>query len=232
MDWLCAELQLEEHSQLYELTAAHCIVNRGKQLMSAFENSMPKLLKSAYPEFTWDEWHFKELQPLYWKDLHNQRAYLDWIAEQLGMERVEDWYHCSAQHVNAVGRHKIVQDLYGNSLVKALTTVYPEFTWHVWKFSEKVPHSYWTHMQHQRLFFDWLAEQLDIRELDDWYQYSAVFIKEHVASNILNQYYKGSLQRALSTIYPEHSWQPWRYLQTPQGAPNHSLVSFMSHCCG
>jgi hypothetical protein len=49
-----------------------------------------------------------------------------------------------------------------------LSTVYPEYDWLPWKFV-KCPHDYWDDLKNQRKFMDWVATQLNIKEMSDWY---------------------------------------------------------------
>jgi hypothetical protein len=58
---------------------------------------------------------------------------------------------------------------HNNSLALALSKVYPEYEWLPWKF-EKSPNKYWDNKENQKFFMNWLAKQLNIKELNDWYK--------------------------------------------------------------
>lgn len=67
------------------------------QFEQHYSNSLFKFLRSAYPDYNWLPWKFNEkLSKAYWKDLQNQRQYFDWLGQQLGVQKLEDWYLQSA----------------------------------------------------------------------------------------------------------------------------------------
>src|SRR5689334_22259716 len=56
---------------------------------------------------------------------------------------------------------------------------------------------------------DWLGKKLGVREYQDWYH-----TKRSVVSDewrMLSDLYDGSLYAALTTLYPEYEWLPWRF---------------------
>jgi hypothetical protein len=65
---------------------------------------------------------------------------------------------------------------YNSSLIKALLNIYPDYPWHPWKFESPAPKGFWTDIQNQKKYFDWLGEQLGVKTMDDWYnvKYSSI----------------------------------------------------------
>ena len=57
----------------------------------------------------------------YWQDIKNQREYMDWVAQQLGVTNPEDWYKVSSQQVIKQGGGVI--NAYNNSLYKGYNIV-------------------------------------------------------------------------------------------------------------
>jgi hypothetical protein len=49
--------------------------------------------------------------------------------------------------------------------------VYPQHTWHVWKF-KKAPQNIWQKHDNRVAFVEWAAKELNIQSMDDWYNIS------------------------------------------------------------
>ena len=58
--------------------------------------------------------------------------------------------------------------LYDNSPSKLISSVYPEHKWLLWKFS-RVPSGFWEKSENQRNFLENLASELQIKNIEDWY---------------------------------------------------------------
>jgi hypothetical protein len=43
----------------------------------------------------------------------------------------------------------------------ALSTIYPSIDWQPWKFAN-VTRDFWTNLENQRKFLDWIAEKMDL----------------------------------------------------------------------
>jgi hypothetical protein len=69
---------------------------------------------------------------------------------------------------------------------------YPEHTWHPWRFRH-VPRGYWNDVGNQRKYFDWLARELNVNKLDDWYQIGNEDVKQRDGAGILTSQYGNSL---------------------------------------
>jgi hypothetical protein len=57
-----------------------------------------------------------------------------------------------------------------NSIPTMVTSVYNEYEWLPWKFSNGVPKHYWEDVNNQRKFMDWVGKQLEYKEFCDWYK--------------------------------------------------------------
>jgi hypothetical protein len=93
-------------------------------------------------------------------------------------------------------------DRYGNSLVKALASVYPEKDWLGWKF-QQVPRGYWNDIGNQRKFFEEIAKELNVQNAEDWLKISATQVKDLGGSGLLSNHYNNSVVKALEAVYPE-----------------------------
>src|SRR5262249_4485811 len=102
---------------------------------------------------------------------------------------------------------------YGGCLTRALMAIYPEHPWLFWKFERKSQLSYWKDVHHQRAFFEYLAKQLDIKNMEDWYNVHAKKVSQ-LGGTVLMRIHDHSMYHALTTVYPDYSWKPWKFLRT------------------
>ncbi len=66
------------------------------------------------------------------------------------------------------GKH-LLQDLYNNSLFNLLSTVYPDYDWLPWRF-DRCPKDFWSNVNNQIKFVKWAANELKIKEMNDWFK--------------------------------------------------------------
>jgi hypothetical protein len=90
---------------------------------------------------------------------------------------------------------------YGGSFMRALPHIYPEFDWHMWKFTQ-VPRRFWADPKNQREFMDWVFKDLDLQDMSDWYKVSVTDVRQRGGWALLCMHFKGSLSRAIMSIYP------------------------------
>src|SRR4051812_9273128 len=74
-------------------------------------------------------------------DVYIQRKFLEDIAKKLELKGYEDWYSLTAADLEEYGGRNVLK-YYADSLPKALTNVFPDYNWRVWKFSQ-VPKGFW-----------------------------------------------------------------------------------------
>mmetsp|Transcript_9533 Transcript_9533/g.13130 ORF Transcript_9533/g.13130 Transcript_9533/m.13130 type:complete len:363 (+) Transcript_9533:2-1090(+) len=92
---------------------------------------------------------------------------------------------------------------------------YPEHNWIPWKF-KSTSQGFWNKVENQRNFFDWLGNELGVKELDDWYRVSNLkTIINHGGYFVIEKHH-GSPLEALKAAYPEHTWIPWKFENAPQ----------------
>lgn len=59
---------------------------------------------------------------------------------------------------------------FGGSLTEALKKTFPEHTWEDFRFENPPSKRYFSKLENQRAYFDWLAQKLDIKSPLNWYQ--------------------------------------------------------------
>jgi hypothetical protein len=97
-------------------------------LVAKYERSLHKTLAKVYPEFQWQPWKFPVVSGRIWDSLDTQRDYFDWLGEQLGIRTHEEWYKVTLDDCRRYKGNSLLS-LYQNSVIKALSHVYPEIQW-------------------------------------------------------------------------------------------------------
>ncbi len=98
-------------------------------------------LKEIYPEHHWIDNKFKKPHR-YWNDLGNQRKFFDTLAKKLSIHEKcmrsslflcitspESWYRVTKQDVMDHGGGGFLTKYYRSSVIRALATVYPTYSW-------------------------------------------------------------------------------------------------------
>jgi hypothetical protein len=65
-----------------------------------------------------------------------------------------------------------------------------------------------------RYFFDAIAEELQIADVQDWYRVSYNQIAQRGGMTLLQHVYLGSHIRAITEAYPDTHWQLWKFEST------------------
>ena len=175
----------------------------GAGLLARYAN-MTEALSAAYEGSFQGSVHTRRHKPNgYWDSITNQRAFLQQLAPQLGVQEQRDWTKVrSAQIKNAGGsallnRHGTFQ--------KALEVLFPEAPWAQWRSESDLPKpkGHWVDVVHQREYLDQLASELDLQSLHQWRE---VRISQHPLLRYIVGSNYPSFFAALQKIYPEHDW--------------------------
>eukprot|EP01114_Cavostelium_apophysatum_P012589 TRINITY_DN2854_c0_g1_i1.p1 TRINITY_DN2854_c0_g1~~TRINITY_DN2854_c0_g1_i1.p1 ORF type:complete len:464 (+),score=89.13 TRINITY_DN2854_c0_g1_i1:116-1507(+) len=185
----------------------------GSGLLKIYDGSVMRIVMANYPEHDWKIWRFSPVESGFWIDKRNQRAFFDDLGKQLGMKTWEDWYQIKTTDVQLHGRGLL--NHYGNSLVKAITTIFPEHQWKIWKF-EKITEGFWQNRDHQRDFLADLAKFHNFNSWEDWYRVTNQMIRVHGGASLLILY-GGSAMKAIMSVFPEHHWKLWKFSNAPDG---------------
>jgi len=212
--WLAEQLNIKNTEDWYNIKVADVYQRGGSSLLNNyFGGSIVKALATVYPEAHWEVWRFEQVPKGYWDELKNQRIFFDSIAKKLNVVKSEEWYKVSREYVRHNGGASLLVNYYNGSLIKALSTVYPE---REWKY-EKVPRGYWEDLENQKEYFEMLSSKLGIKKLDDWYTLRAEDVFKIGGYALINEKYGGSLVKALLAVFPEYNWQIWKFDKVPKG---------------
>jgi len=182
------------------------LVKRGANniLENYYSKSIRRALRTIYPEYNWIETKFLHVSKNYWKDLENQKNFLEEIGKKLNITKLEDWYGVKYDDIEKKGGRTLL--LYHiNSVNELLKFHYPDFHWDTTKFVH-MRSGYWKNLENQRTFLENIAIDLGIKHFEDWYFVRKCDITKRGGRGLLF-YYNGSLKKALSSIYPENKWK-------------------------
>ncbi len=79
--------------------------------------------------------------------------------------------------------------------------------------TQQLPLHYWSTLSHQRNYFNWLAEGLNIHHRDGWYSVKMLEITKYPEVRTILSHYQGYLSLALEKIYPDTQWKHWLFEQ-------------------
>jgi spermidine synthase len=77
---------------------------------------------------------------------------------------------------------------------------------------------------------DKIAEKLGIQTQEDWYSVTYNVFVQNGGSAFIQKHYRASLHRALSNVYPQFIWYPWKFTNSPKGfwpLPEHRRSFFL-----
>jgi hypothetical protein len=215
ISWLSEQLNIERLEDWYSVSVDAVRRNyAGSRFLSqCYKGSLNLALRDLYPNHTWKVWRFRHsrVPSQFWKNRNNQKELFEHLATTMKHTQWEDWYSVKYDDLVFHGASGVVSRQYQGSLHKALTSIFPEHEWLPWLFST-LPRNYWSNIENQRSFFDWCATHhlgfKDARDLDGWKKVNRRALEAIPGSpnTLVADHYGDSLERALATIYPWHSW--------------------------
>jgi hypothetical protein len=97
-------------------------------LHNYYNNSLQAALKDLYPEHTWYPWQFKTVHRNFWTSIENQRAFLEHVAQQMGIQDMEGWYDVTQLDLQARHGSGLLAYYKGN-VAEAVMKVFPTHSW-------------------------------------------------------------------------------------------------------
>jgi hypothetical protein len=96
---------------------------------------------------------------------------------------------------------------------------------------QRAQKGYWSKLENQRQFLDSIAAKLNIKDKEEWYSVSYKDVYDRGGNSLISNCYKGSLTRAIVSIYSDYPWQIWRFRQVPRRfwKNTENLKQFVSH---
>jgi len=217
LDIVFKRLRLQTHTDWYHVTTREiCKQTGGRSILELYGNSLISAVQILYPEHIWKISLSKkriDTKPRgYWKDLKNQRQFIDDLAVHLNVTSLPDWYmKASNEVVMKYGGHGLL-NIYNGSFYEALKENFKDFKWEWWKF-RKVPSKLWDKDENVLEVLDWVSNHLNIEHLSDWYDVTANQLKSLGCTTLLQ--HNGGIFGTLSKYYPDYNWDMNRFHQSP-----------------
>jgi hypothetical protein len=132
-----------------------------------YHGSPYKALSEIYPDYDWLPWKFEKLSTGYFNRIENRYRYIQWLSQELLIRYPEQWYGINAITLQRNYYGESLMRRYGDSIVKLMIDLFPEYDWHPWRF-EKVPVDFWKSKENVKNYTEWLSNQLNILHWTDW----------------------------------------------------------------
>jgi hypothetical protein len=124
-------------------------------------------------EVEWLAWRFADAAPSkdFWANLRNQQHFATWFAKDSGFDGdMSKWYSVTTAQVSDKGGAGLIAQ-YDGSLSAALSKIFPDHHWQGFLF-DRVSSGYWNDPANHKLYFEWIGQQLGVKQLEDWYKVS------------------------------------------------------------
>ncbi len=200
LEWLGKELGFKEMEDWYRIRVTDFEMRRGRGLLVRFRFSPIAVLTHFFPDYPWQPWKLGRIDDKFWDNPTHCRRYLEWLGEELGYEKPEDWYQLTGRSFT---RHRGLPLLsrYGSSPVTVLKTFMPEHDWKEWLFHRR-PRDFWSDRENRRRYLEWLAEVLEIRDADGWGRLRLQQLKENHGRPLL-KVYRSSIRDLILDTFPK-----------------------------
>ncbi len=185
-DWVSSQLKIQSLEDWYNIRVSDIQAFSGGSLLNNYYGgSLIKALQNLYPNYKWQPWKFKKANHGYWNQPLSHRSFFDNLAQELNIQLhsassstdsslsrspPEGWYSIQSNLVYQYGGKGLLNSHYGNSLFRALQSVYPEYDWKPWRFQQPT-RGYWEKslLSDQREYLDWITrERLKLERPSDW----------------------------------------------------------------
>lgn len=207
---------LKNKSDWYQITKAD--VNNfggGMMLKTFYAGSVSKALEDLYPEHEWLTWKFNDPAPSKtWNNTQLQKEFMNYFAKELKMKKMEDWYAVTGAQICEKGGSGLI-DKFQNSPSNMIMSVLPEHSWDLRKFNRKSIDT-WGDMSSQRNLMSQLTRDLNIKQIEDWYNVTNAQISEKGGGGLLSGRYQSSPSKMIMSILADHDWDPQKFKSRPK----------------
>jgi hypothetical protein len=186
MNWLGKQLGFRRVEDWYQITQHHFRQWDGGGLLAQFADSPIAVLKDYRPDYKWLEWRFTHVPRRFWDDPANRHRYMDWLGEQLGFQRREDWYRISyAAITRRYGARLLAK--FADSPIDVIRDYRPTYDWKEWLFP-RPPQGSWAEPQNRRRYLNWLGQRLKFTCPEDWSRLRVVDVSTHRGQGLLKRF--------------------------------------------
>jgi len=213
MNWLSKQLGYTKIEDWYKITTKDFKNNNGSYLTTKYKG-FKNLIKSIFNNYNWLDWKFNVTVVGFWKNLDNQKIFMNWLGIELGYTKIEDWYKISYKEIINNYGSRLLGKFYNNSPIKLIKTIYSNEKWLEWKFLQ-VPQGFWKNLDNQKKYMKWLSKQLGYTKIEDWYKIKRKDFINNYGYGLLSHHYNTSPIRLIKTIFNNYEWLEWKFFQAP-----------------
>jgi hypothetical protein len=212
-DKLGSDLHIQNLEDWYDVDPASLTKNGHTMriLNQYYRGSILRALQCVYPQYPWQLPIGKHDPKGYWKDLKKQREFFEQFAKQMNFQRPGDWYQVKTQHVIESGDGNFIKTHHGGSISTALFHAFPEYEWKLWKFIQ-VPRGFWDKDINLKAYISWLADELNICKMEDWYSVTWNQVMEMRGTTVIQRY--GGFLAVLQKCFPNHKWHHFSHIKS------------------
>eukprot|EP01118_Nematostelium_gracile_P011139 TRINITY_DN3913_c0_g5_i2.p1 TRINITY_DN3913_c0_g5~~TRINITY_DN3913_c0_g5_i2.p1 ORF type:complete len:268 (-),score=55.70 TRINITY_DN3913_c0_g5_i2:3-806(-) len=200
---LASHLGFKEREEWYSITKHQVKKHGGEGILKMFNGSVKTALEKIYDDHDWLPWKFEHAPAGTWDTISSQRDFMFYLAKELKITKMEDWYNVSVVQIREKGGNRLLNK-YDGSPVKMITSLLKEHKWNVLQFAHK-PAGVWDDVQAQREMLNHLAKELQINRMKGWYSVSAAQIREKGGGGLLLKY-NNSPAKMITSVITEHEW--------------------------
>ena len=136
------------------------------------------------------------------------------LAHRAGFFSLRDWEKKKREASNLGTFNDWLRKKWDGDLFKFLQTEFPNEIFHWWKMA-RTPVGTWQDEVRLKEYMAWLAEELNFKEIQDWFKITAKDFQKNYGGSI--QAYYPSILDILEVCYPDTEWLPWLFDVAPNG---------------
>ena len=201
MDDLFYKLRLKRLEE-WELVRNYKInQNRGKIILSKYQNELQTLLQTLYPNYPW-KIHKFSLPPLTtkqnFKNHEKQHEFMSKLFYQFNLTTLDDWIQIPKIKIKNNGGKKLLEYHYSCDLTLLLTSIYPNFPWKFDNLPHRTNSKMLKNFQYRLSKIKSLQNRFQIKEKNDWYRVNSRIDDVNVF-------------KSLKLIYPSEKWDKKKF---------------------
>jgi len=198
LEELGEKLNFEVLENWYQVAPCHLT----KSFLRIMQVSASEAVLSVFPEINWEFGRFWILPQAYWSCTLHHRKFVFYLFYRLDYATAGELYSLSRNDFIPRRANQLLK-FYDNDIAMFLMFVLPEFEWHFWLFDVEKVDSFWKNEINQKMFIEWLASQLDIVKMDQWYSLKPYHLLHNSGMEIL-RLYNTIPGEILAALYPQH----------------------------
>lgn len=209
-----------------EMSTAEFIGLGGSSILQ-YHGTLPQALEDLFPEYGPNVETRLRGRTIrgHWHSLEAQRAFLDDVAEEFGVEKPSDWQRVSTTKVLERGGSSLLRRY--PSFRAALQELYPDFDeeeWNALNCRPRVPADHWDKVENIRAYLEDTRDRLALKCDEDWARVSKAQLIDIKGASLLRRM---PLLEALEVGFPERNWRALLNRRAPRKSAQSNLFNLL-----